>query len=258
MTDSGDRPHAPATRPGGSTAVEVAVQDPAGARVALAAGADRVELCAALGATGGVTPGAGTIRQTRAVGLPVHVLVRPRPGNFVYDDGEADVLVAEVQQAVGLGAAGVVVGALTATGEVDVPLVRRLVGAAGGTEVTFHRAFDVVADRAAALAVLGDLGLTRVLTSGGAGTAVDGVAELAALVHAAGDVQVMAGGGVRPQHVPSLLGAGVAAIHLSARRYAADGGDVGPGGGPAARLELTDGDVVRAVVATVRTVAGPA
>lgn len=234
-------------------ALEVAVQDPAGARTAREADADRVELCSALAATGGLTPGAGLVAETLRVGLPVHVLVRPRPGGFVHDDDEAAVLVAEVRAAVRAGAAGVVVGALTEARVVDGDLTARLVEAADGAEVTFHRAFDVVLDRGAALDALARLGVTRVLTSGGASRAGAAVDELARLVaHAGGRVQVMAGGGVTPADVPALVAAGVDAVHLSARRRVPDLGPAGPGGGAGGELDRTDGDVVRAAVAAVR------
>lgn len=240
--------------PGGRrVAVEVAVQDPDGARVAARGGADRVELCAALGATGGLTPGAGLLARVLDVAVPVHVLVRPRPGGFVHDADEAEVLVAEVRTAVAAGAAGVVVGALTVDGAVDVDLTARLVQAAEGREVTFHRAFDVVPDRLPALDVLVALGVARVLTSGGATRAVDAPGELRRLVaHADGRIQVMAGGGVRPGDVPVLVGAGVDAVHLSARTAVPDRGPAGPGGGAGGDLDRTDGVVVRAAVAAVR------
>lgn len=237
------------------TAVEIAVQSAEGARIARDAGADRVELCSALGLTGGLTPGAGLLRAVVDVGLPVHVLVRPRPGGYVHEREEVDVLVAEVRAAVAAGAAGVVVGVLTAGGEVDDRTLVRLVEAADGREVTFHRAFDVVPDRAAALTRLGSLGVTRVLTSGGAERAVDAAAELGRLARAGGP-QVMAGGGLRPEHLGALVAAGVPAVHLSARGSRPDPGRPGPGGGAPAPLELTDPGTVQAAVAAVRAADG--
>ncbi|WP_199424407.1 copper homeostasis protein CutC [Actinotalea solisilvae] len=236
--------------------VEVAVQDAAGARAALAGGADRVELCAGLAATGGLSPTPAAVARVAAVGLPVHVLVRPRAGGFVHDGDERALLVAEVRDAVAAGAAGVVVGALTPGLEVDRAVLDALVAAAAGAEVTFHRAFDVVADRAAALDVLAGAGVTRVLTSGGAARAGDAVGELARLVrHAAGRVEVMAGGGLTPAAAPAVLAAGVDAVHLSARGGVEDRGPSGPGGGDGGGRDVTDVDVVRAVVAAARAVA---
>jgi copper homeostasis protein len=234
--------------------VEIAVQDLAGVLTARDAGADRVELCVGL-VTGGLTPPAGLLEAAVETGLPVHPLIRTRTGGFVHDPLELDVLVRDVRAAVRAGAAGVVVGALRADGEVAEDDVRALVEAADGRPVTFHRAFDVVPDRRRALDRLAALGVSRVLTSGGAATAPDGLAALAELARHARStdvaVEVMAGGGVRPGDVPALAAAGVHAVHLSARRPGHDLGRSGPGGG-APGFDVTDADVVRAAVAAAR------
>jgi copper homeostasis protein len=241
--------------------LEIAVQDLAGYRVAADAGAARVEVCAALAATGGLTPGAGLLaalvaeREARAAGgaapTGVHVLVRPRPGSFVYDADELDVQVREVRAAVDLGVDGVVVGTLTADGRVDEPALAALVAAADGRQVTFHRAVDSVADPLAVLDALAAAGVTRVLSSGGEARSIDGVRRLAAMVeHTAGAVQVMAGGGVRPVDVGVLVAAGVDAVHLSASRAVA--GDGGPGGGGSAGgWTVTDPDLVAQAAAAL-------
>ncbi|WP_265520978.1 copper homeostasis protein CutC [Oerskovia flava] len=226
-------------------ALELAVQDPAGAQVATEVGALRVELCSALGATGGITPSMGLIEATLAAadaGVEVHPLVRPRPGGFVYSAAELEIQVRDVKAAVAAGVHGVVVGALTPDGLVDEGAVRALVAAADGREVTFHRAIDVVAGEAAvvtALDLLVELGVTRVLTSGGAARSIDGLERLRLMAqHADGRIQVMAGGGVRIEDVPDLVAAGVDAIHLSAKATVADDG--GPGGGGDDGYEVTD------------------
>lgn len=237
--------------------LEIAVQDPDGARVAADVGARRVELCVALGATGGLTPSAGLLAATLAVdpALQVHPLVRPRPGGFVYSAAELDVQVRDVRAAVEAGAHGVVVGALTPQGRVDEAAVRALVEAADGREVTFHRAFDVLDDVDAAVDLLVGLGVTRVLTSGGAARAGDGVERLARTVaRSAGRLQVMAGGGVRVEDVPALVGAGVDAVHLSAKGVVTDDG--GPGGGGDSGYEVTDAAVARAAREALDAVRG--
>jgi copper homeostasis protein len=155
---------------------------------------------------------------------------------------------------VAAGAHGVVVGALTPDGAVDAEAVRALVASAAGAEVTFHRAFDQVADPLAALDTLGVAGVTRVLTSGGAARCIDGIDRLRACVdHArgplAGAVQVMAGGGVRVEDVPQLRAVGIDAVHLSAKRVVADDG--GPGGGGDSGYEVTDPDVAAAAAAAL-------
>jgi copper homeostasis protein len=247
----------PAGRTATATVLELAVQDVAGVDVAARVGARRVELCAALGATGGMTPGPGLLAAaveraaapTAGAPVEVHVLVRPRTGGFVLVDGELDVQVREVAAAVAAGAHGVVVGALTPAGTVDTAAVRALVAAAAGAEVTFHRAFDQVADPIAALDSLAAAGVTRVLTSGGAARCLDGLDQLRTCAHHAhgrlgGAVQIMAGGGVRVDDVPALRAVGVDAVHLSAKRVVSDDG--GPGGGGDSGYEVTDPDVAAA------------
>jgi len=256
-------PEGPAARVARDVVLELAVQDPDGVRVAAAAGARRVELCVGLGATGGLTPSAGLVEAavaaaadaaTGAAAVEVHVLVRPRPGGFVLSATDLDVQVRDVRAAVAAGASGVVVGALTPDGAVDAPAVRALVEAADGREVTFHRAVDVVADPLVALDALAGAGVVRVLTSGGAPRSIDGVERLRAMsAHARGPlggrVQVMAGGGVRPQDVGALVAVGVDAVHLSAKRVVAD--DAGPGGGGDAGYEVTDPEVAAAARAAL-------
>ncbi|WP_399896697.1 copper homeostasis protein CutC [Streptomyces sp. BBFR51] len=207
--------------------LEIAVTSPAGARAARDHGADRVELCTAL-ELGGLTPSAASVEAVAAVGLPVQALVRCRPGDFVHDAEEVALMVAEVRSVVASGASGVVVGALTAEGALDTDAVTRLADAAHdlareqgrSVDVTLHRAVDQSADPVATAAVLASLGVTRVLSSGGAAGAAGGLATLAAMVAAAPDVQVMAGGGVRVDDIPALVAAGVAAVHLSAKTRA--------------------------------------
>lgn len=239
-----------------SPVLEIAVQDLAGYRIAADAGVARTEVCGALAATGGITPSAGLLaalveeREARSTAPGVHVLVRSRPGSFVYDADELDVQVRDVRAAVTAGVDGVVVGPLTAEGQVDARALAALVEAADGREVTFHRAIDAVEDPFAILDSLATAGVTRVLTSGGATRSIDGVRRLAALVgHTAGAVQVMAGGGVRPVDIGALVAAGVDAVHLSASRAVA--GDGGPGGGGVGGHTVTDPDVVAEAVAAL-------
>jgi len=237
-------------------AVEIAVQDATGVRIALAEGADRVELCTAL-AMGGLTPSAALVaaaveeaRREQRAGF-VHVLVRPRGGGFVYDAAEVALTVADIRFARAAGASGVVVGALDESATVDGEALRRFVDAAEGLPVTFHRAFDIVADRAAALEELVALGVDRVLTSGGASRTIDGVPVLRALAQrAAGRIEVMAGGGVRTDEIPAIASTGADAVHLSARDSVV-GAPSGPGGGDA-HYDITDAATVAEAVAVAR------
>jgi len=212
-----------------SPQLELAVEDASGVRLAASVGAARVELCAALAETDGITPSIGTIKQACQVGLPVHVLIRPRPGNFTYTGEEIEVLEHDVAAALDAGAAGVVVGILAADGGPDVAALRRISGLAReqhpSAEVTFHRAFDAAlaagVDPAEALARLEHAGVDRVLTSGGKPHCTAGLQMLIRLVEMgrthAPSVQIMAGGGVRLGLVPALLKSGVHAVHSSAR-----------------------------------------
>lgn len=202
-----------------SVLVEACVDSVASAIAAARGGAGRLELCAALH-DGGTTPSAGTIAAVRAaVALPLFVLVRPRGGDFVHDAAELDVMERDVAAALALGADGVVLGALRDDGRVDARATRRLVAAAGGRPVTFHRAIDAAPELDAAVDAALDCGAHRVLTSGGAPRALDGAAALARLVTRVGPAAVVAGGGIREEHVAELLGrSGVREIHVRGTR----------------------------------------
>lgn len=226
--------------------LELAVEDADGVRLAAAVGASRVELCAALAETQGITPSIAAVEQACSVGLPVHVLVRPRPGNFTYAPNELAVIERDVAAAMDAGAAGVVVGVLAADGGPDASAVGRLTEVARrykpAAEVTFHRAFDAALaagfDPTEALARLEKAGVHRVLTSGGSPDCALGLGMIARLVELgrvhAPSVQIMAGGGVTLELVPSLLESGVHAVHTSARaRHGLSGGDRAAAADPA-------------------------
>jgi len=240
-----------------TVALEIAVTSPAGAIVARDGGADRVELCVGL-ELGGLTPSQALVETTHETGIPAHALVRCRPGGFVYDADEIDLMVREARTVLRSGAAGVVVGALRPDGSLDLDVLARFVDAARSVsavaEVTLHRAIDHAADPVAAVATLEALGFTRVLTSGAAPTAVAGADTITRMVAAAGSVQVMAGAGVTPADVPALVATGAAAVHLSAKRPAPDSAHAGvPMGGAddGSAHFLTDLDVVRAARAAL-------
>jgi copper homeostasis protein len=199
------------------TAFELAIQDVSGIAIATRVRPTRVELATAL-SSGGLTPSVGLIRAAVDAGLPVHVLVRPRLGDFEYGSEERALLRADAGAALDAGAAGIVVGG-TREGEVDRELMGSLIDLADGAEVTFHRAFDVVPDRDVALDTLVELGVTRILTSGGAERAVDALDELRALaLLASGRVQLMAGAGVDASNAAAIAATGVDAVHASAKR----------------------------------------
>ena len=181
-------------------------------------GAGRLELCGEL-LQGGVTPSAGLIGAVwERVEIPVFVLIRPRAGDFLYNADEVDVMVRDIAAARAMDVDGVVIGALTRDGDVDIGTVHTLVEAAGRMKVTFHRAFDFARDREVALEALIELGVDRVLTSGGAATALEGAAALASLVRQAnGRIAILAGGGINAGNVAAVVReSGVAEVHVRA------------------------------------------
>ena len=205
--------------------LEVCVDSIQSALHASAGGAQRVELCSGL-VDGGLTPSAGLIRQVRKV-LPesvgVFVLVRPRPGDFLYSEDEVCVMEGDIASAGLAGVQGVVVGCLTREGEVDLKIMERLVAAASvfDLQVTFHRAVDVAKNPVDCVRCLGALsGVTRVLSSGGFKTAWEGRKILKEMVVVGGEVgiKIVAGGGVDEKNVRGIVEeSGVEEVHGSLR-----------------------------------------
>jgi len=214
--------------------LEIAVQDVESGHVAREHGADRFELCQALG-VGGLTPSRGLMEHAATLGVPFRPLIRPRAGGFQYTDAEVAVMARDVEIALDCGAAGVVVGALSETG-LDTATLRTLVAAAAGAPVIVHRCVDVLlgawgAEPSEVVGQLLDLGVVGVLSSGGAARAVEGTDVIADMVAAgAGALEVIAGGGVQPGDMQQLAASGAHAVHLSAGAPA-EAGPAGPGGG---------------------------
>jgi copper homeostasis protein len=183
-------------------------------------GAGRLELCDAL-FDGGTTPSAGMIAACKEhVSIPVFVIIRPRGGGFVYSDTELDVMRRDIGVARALGADGVVIGPLQPDGTVHALHTTALVEAADDLPVTFHRAFDFAPDLGAALDTLVAAGVGRVLSSGAAPTAREGIPTIASLVEQAGDrIVVMAGGSIRDENVREIVSAtGVREVHVRLTR----------------------------------------
>ncbi len=212
--------------------VEICVE---GVTSALAAGAaSRVELCENL-AVGGVTPSAGAIAVAcERLAIPVQVLIRPRGGDFVYSDDELLAMKRDIQAAKSLGASGVVLGSLTRQGRVDLERSAWLIEQARPLSVTFHKAFDATRDPFEALDDLITLGVDRVLTSGHAPTAIEGLKTLVELTRRAnGKLVVMAGGSITRAQIGPIIAAGLREIHL---------------GSAASRGGMTDSGLVRQIV----------
>lgn len=242
--------------------IEICVEGLEGVLAAQAGGADRAELCASL-AEGGITPSIGTVRETLVrAAIPFFVIVRPRGGDFLYSDGEFAAMLADVDALREAGAAGIVVGCLTAEGAIDVMRMRALVARARPMAVTCHRAFDMTADAHAALEALIDCGVDRVLTSGLAPAARDSLDLLRSLVVRAGDrIIVMACGRLNSTTIAEVQRAtGVREMHFSAAMQADSAmrfrnphiamGSVGLE--REYRQVLTDPAKVRATIAAVR------
>lgn len=205
-------------RPSTPVSVEVCAYSLFSCLAADRAGAQRVELCASPW-EGGTTPSAGLVEQVlKETSLEIHAMVRPRGGDFVYDETEKQTMLAEARSLIAQGVHGIVVGALKPNGDVDVAFMREFRKIAGDRELTCHRAIDVSRDPIQMMEELISLGFNRILTSGGKNKALDGLENIAALVQAAkGRIQIMAGSGVNPVNCLDFVQIGVNAVHLSAR-----------------------------------------
>lgn len=174
-------------------------------KIAKELGFDRIELCQDL-EQGGLTPSYGLIEYAQAFGIETHVLIRPRPGGFFYNEDELEVILREVINCKRSGVKGVVVGALSETGEIDREVLAEIMEKAESMEVTFHRAFDDSIDWKRSLDILLEFGVTRVLSSGMASNVEVGMPILKQMVkHVDGKLQIMAGGGVNASSVQRVV-----------------------------------------------------
>lgn len=239
----------------GRIGLEVCIESVEGARAAIRGGADRLEVCGAL-ALGGLTPSQGLVAQVLAVagpaGIPVHAMVRPRPGDFAYDADMLALAAAEAAALLAQGVAGLVFG-VAGDGRLDRHALSAWVGGLSRPHappaLTLHRAVDLLDDPVAAVEVAVDLGFSRILTSGGAMSASEGAATIATMVARAGDrCTIMAGAGVRPDTVAALVAStGAGEVHGSA---SAPGGTDDPAAlrlGFGAAPRVTDADTVAAL-----------
>ena len=235
--------------------LEICVETLTEAILAADAGASRLEICACM-SEAGTTPSIGLVTAIlERVNVPAFVMIRPRGGNFTYDDAELDVMRRDIEAAKRAGAHGIVSGVLERSGGVDRDATKSLVESADPLPFTFHRAFDLAPELELALAVLCSIGVKRVLTSGGASSALVGADAIARLARNAGDATtIIAGGGVRAEHVAELVQlTGVTELHARPTRSRSpflhprrelQFGTSNPGSG---RNEL-DPDAVRALV----------
>jgi copper homeostasis protein len=236
--------------------VEICVGDVESAIAAESGGADRVELCDNL-AAGGTTPSAGTIAEScRRLSIPVHVLIRPRAGDFVYSEPDLAVMRHDIAVARTLGAAGVVLGVLTRDSTIDRDQTAALVALATPLHVTFHKAFDQAREPLEALETLIALGVDRVLTSGGWPTALEGVETLAGLVGSArNQIAVMAGGRLNVGNLETVIRRSrVSEVHLgsAASRTTKSATAAQSRGGSETSWNQTDAQSVAAIIALIR------
>lgn len=210
--------------------LEIVAYSHASALAAAAGGADRIELCENT-AEGGTTPSLGTIEATRRIpGVKLHVMIRPRGGDFLYSDEEFRIMLRDAELARQAGADGIVIGILRPDATVDIERCRRLVEVASGLNVTFHRAFDWAADPLRALEDVITTGCNRILTSGQAPNALAGAPRIAEWVKVArGRITLLAGGGVNERNVSELVRlTGVTEVHGSMRGVQTTRMDVRP------------------------------
>jgi len=183
-------------------------------------GAYRVELCAGI-PEGGTTPSFGEIRMARQLlqTTKLHVIIRPRGGDFLYNQLEQEIMLHDIKVARQLGADGVVFGCLTAEGNVDIPAMKKLMNAVGDMNVTFHRAFDMCREPKEALEQIIELGCSRILTSGLEANAVEGIPMLKELIEQAdGRIIIMPGCGVNPDNIIQIAEeTGAVEFHFSGR-----------------------------------------
>lgn len=198
--------------------IEICANSVESAWAAFKGGADRVELCAGM-PEGGTTPSYGDMVLAREL-LPIglHVIIRPRGGDFLYSDLEMSVMLKDIEMACKIGVEGVVVGCLTREGEVDVRKLEKLKAAAGDRSVTFHRAFDMCREPFEALRVIEEVGCDRILTSGQQRTAEEGIPLLKQLTEQAKRVVIMPGCGINAANIRHIaLRTGAREFHFSAR-----------------------------------------
>lgn len=200
--------------------MEICADSVESATIAEAAGAGRLELCSAL-AEGGVTPSAGLIESVRReTNIRLHVLIRPRSGDFMYNDSEFSVMRRDIDTAGERGADGIVTGILRSDGTIDVERTALLAEYASPMALTFHRAFDLCRDPKKGLEDVIAAGASRVLTSGQARNAIEGASLIRSMISdAAGRIIIMPGGGIDEYNIAMLAtGTGATEYHLSGRK----------------------------------------
>ncbi|SDG66882.1 copper homeostasis protein [Vibrio xiamenensis] len=201
--------------------IEVCIDNLESLYLAIAGGATRIELCSSL-TLGGLTPSFGMMQQAaKQSSVPIYAMIRPRQGDFLYDDDDIAMMASDIQAAATANLQGVVLGLLTADGEIDVVRAKPLIDLAHqlGLGVTFHRAIDQSRDALKSLEQVIELGCERVLTSGLAADVVSGIETLKQMQSlAAGRITIMAGAGLNAQNVAQIVTqCAIREVHLSGK-----------------------------------------
>ncbi|OEE59835.1 copper homeostasis protein CutC [Enterovibrio norvegicus] len=202
-----------------SVLIEVCIDSLESLPIAQRAGAGRIELCSSL-ATGGLTASAGYMKHAaRIATVPVYGIIRPREGDFLYSSDDVDIMLEDIHTAKLAGLNGVVIGALGADGKIDEVAVKAMINAASGMGITFHRAIDHCSAPFEALEFLMAHGVERVLTSGLAKRADEGINTLKDMVKLTqGRLSIMPGAGVSPENAKRIIvETGATEIHLSGK-----------------------------------------
>ena len=201
--------------------LEVCIDSLESLQHALTGGATRIELCSSL-ALGGLTPSAGLMKiAAQTATVPVYAMIRARQGDFLYSEADLAAMLIDIEMAAQVRLQGVVFGALTADGDIDITATRTVVNKAHelGLAVTFHRAIDLCRNIVEAVTLLSDLGCERILTSGGASSALEGADTISAMhVAAQGKISIMAGAGVNADNIAAIhQTTGIHEFHLSGK-----------------------------------------
>ena len=199
--------------------LEVCVDSVESAVNAEAGDADRIELCGDL-IVGGITPSLALFERIREkIDIPIHVLLRPRFGDFLYSDEEMEVLIRQAKAFAKAGADNLVIGCLTPDGRLDLEAMKRIIDAADGTPINLHRAFDMCRDLDEALEDAKQLGIVSILTSGGYASALEGLEVLDRLKKNSGNIDIMAGAGMNAKNIKYMMeNSSLTAFHMSGKK----------------------------------------
>ena len=199
--------------------IEVCIDNLESLHNALKGGATRIELCSSL-ALGGLTPSFGFMKKAAQLStVPVYAMIRPRQGDFLYDNDDVEAMLEDISAAKQAGLAGVVFGVLKPNGDIDMSIAKQLMAASQGLGTTFHRAIDQCSNYQHAIENIAELGCERILTSGLAANAEEGKTVIADMVKLSdGRFSIMAGAGVTAENANEIITTtGVHEIHLSGK-----------------------------------------